>query len=395
MHAGHALRFNGTGSGDVDRVKIRVDDPATSAPGPSANVGATDFTIELWLKTAVGNNAPAVTCGANANWINGNMVVDRDRYNQDRKFGVSIAGGRIVFGVAGDGTGDRTLCGTTTVTDGTWHHVAVQRRRSDGWMWIFVDGNLDAQVDGPDGDISYPANGVPGNFCGGPCTNSDPFLVLGAEKHDAGAAFPSYFGWLDEMRISRTLRYAANFSRPRAPFVRDGATVTLHHFDEGFGSVALRHGDRAARTEPRDRAARDARRAFRSGRPTRRSTPRHSRSRPARCSSCRTYRASPIRSTSSPRPTAPAASWSSSRVASCAWCRAPPSCRSRFSISRRAPPAAASAACCRSRSIRATRPTAGCSRSTRAIPTARWCSSGSIAIRPTPTARCCRAARCC
>ncbi len=235
--AGHSLRFNGTGTGDVDRVKIRIDDPATSTPGPSANVGATDFTLELWVKTAAGNNAPAVTCGANANWINGNMVVDRDRFNQDRKFGIAIAGGRIVFGMAGDGTGDRTLCGTTIVTDGNWHHVAVQRRRSDGWMWIFVDGNLDAQVDGPDGDVSYPSDGIPGDFCGGPCSNSDPFLVLGAEKHDAGPAFPSFVGWLDEMRISRTLRYNANFSRPRAPFVRDGATVTLHHFDEGNGGV--------------------------------------------------------------------------------------------------------------------------------------------------------------
>ncbi len=235
--SGHSLRFNGTGSGDVDRVKIRIDDPATSVPGPSANVGATDFTIEFWLKTAPGNNAAAVTCGANVAWINGNIVIDRDRFNQDRKFGVSIAGGKLVFGVSGDGTGDRTLCGSATVTDGAWHHVAVQRRRSDGWMWIFVDGNLDAQVDGPDGDVSYPANGVPGNFCGGPCTNSDPFLVLGAEKHDAGAAFPSFTGWLDELRISNTLRYASTFSRPRAPFVRDAATVTLQHLDEGNGTV--------------------------------------------------------------------------------------------------------------------------------------------------------------
>lgn len=260
--AGHALRFNGTGSGDIDRVKIRVDDPATNLPGPSVNVGATDFTIEFWMKTAAGNNAAAVTCGANVSWINGNTVVDRDRFNQDRKFGVSIAGGKLVFGVSGDGTGDRTLCGTTTVTDGVWHHVAVQRRRSDGWMWIFVDGNLDAQVDGPDGDVSYPSNGIPGSFCGGPCTNSDPFLVLGAAKHDIGAASPSYTGWLDELRISSVLRYASNFSRPRAPFLRDAATVTLHHFDEGNGSVVY---DSAV--APRGPSHGDARRATPTGYP--------------------------------------------------------------------------------------------------------------------------------
>ena len=135
-----------------------------------------------------------MTCGANTAWINGNIVVDRDRFNQDRKFGVSIAGGVVVFGVSGNGTGDRTICGTTSVLDDAWHHVAVQRRRSDGFMSLYVDGTLQASADGPDGDVSYPDNGVPGNFCGGPCMNSDPFLVLGAEKHDAGAAFPSYRG---------------------------------------------------------------------------------------------------------------------------------------------------------------------------------------------------------
>ena len=76
------------------------------------------------------------------------------------------------------------------------------------------------QGDGPDGDISYPDDGVPGNFCGGPCNNSDPFLVIGAEKHDAGAAYPSYRGRFDELRVSSVLRYAANFPRPRSPGVR-------------------------------------------------------------------------------------------------------------------------------------------------------------------------------
>jgi glucose/arabinose dehydrogenase len=238
-HAGHSLRFGGTGTGDVDRVKIRIDDPATSTAGPKLDVGANDFTIELWVKGAlVDNAAPAITCGANTAWVNGNIVLDRDRYNQDRKFGLSFGNGRAVFGISGAGTGDRTICGTINVLDGQWHHVAVQRRRSDGYLWLFVDGTLEAQIDGPDGDVSYPDNGVPGDFCGGPCTNSDPFLVIGAEKHDAGPAFPSFNGYVDELRVSTTLRYPnASFSRPRAPFVPDTATVALYHFDEGLGGT--------------------------------------------------------------------------------------------------------------------------------------------------------------
>ena len=237
----HSLRFRGNGAAapGLDRVAIRIDDPATNALGPPVDVGASDFTIELWMKAAAAENtAGAVTCGANINWIFGNVLVDRDRYNQDRKFGLSLADGRPVFGVSGDGTGDRTICGSTQVLDDQWHHIAVQRRRGDGHLWLYVDGALEADADGPDGDVSYPDDGIPcANCCGGSsCNGSDPFLVLGAEKHDAGAAFPSYGGLLDEVRISRSLRYTGtSFAVPSAPFAVDGNTAALYHFDEGNG----------------------------------------------------------------------------------------------------------------------------------------------------------------
>ncbi len=237
--AGYALRFFGNGADDIDRVKIPIGDVTTGLPGPPADIGATDFTIEFWMKAqASENGAPAVQCGRNINWIYGNTVFDRDRYDQDRKFGVSIAGNNIVFGISGAGTGDQTICGRTNIVDSQWHHIAAQRRRSDGWMWLYVDGKLDVDADGPDGDISYPDDGVPGNFCGGPCTNSDPYLVIGAEKHDAGPHFPSFSGWIDEVRLSNALRYSTTFTRPTAPFRVDPDTVALYHFDEGIGDLA-------------------------------------------------------------------------------------------------------------------------------------------------------------
>ena len=230
---GYSLSFLGTGTNDLDRVKIRIDDPATSLPGPPADVGATDFTLEFWLNGLLADNAAAaIQCGANDNWRFGNTIVDRDRFNQDRAYGVSVAGGRMTFGVDGTPTGSTTICGTTNILDGQWHHIAVQRRRSDGWIWLFVDGVMQAQGDGPDGDISYPDNGLPGNFCGGPCTNSDPFIVIGAEKHDTGSSF-SYRGLFDELQISTGLRYGANFARPSTPFAPTVNTVALYHFDEG------------------------------------------------------------------------------------------------------------------------------------------------------------------
>lgn len=238
-----SLQFFGNGVNDIDRVKVRIDDPANlTDPGPPADVGATDFTVEFWMRSATGNNAGAINCGANNEWILGNIMIDRDRFFQDREYGISLVDGRVAFGVTGIGLADqRTICGTTDLRDSQWHHVAVQRRRSDGFMSLYVDGTLQRSSDGPDGDISYPDNGVPENLCqpGGntPCTNSDPFIVFGAEKHDDGPAYPSYHGWLDEIRISRVLRYGANFTRPSAAFAADAETAALYHFDEFTGDM--------------------------------------------------------------------------------------------------------------------------------------------------------------
>ena len=106
--------------------------------------------------------------------------------------------------------------------------MAVERRRADGWMWLFVDGVLEAEADGPDGDVSYPDDATP-------ASPDDPYLVLGAEKFDAGAA---YDGFLDELRISASLRYAGAFTRPTSPFAADADTAALYHLDEGAGGVA-------------------------------------------------------------------------------------------------------------------------------------------------------------
>lgn len=236
----YALRFGGTGRDDQDRLKVRVDHPAHALPGPPVDIGATDFTIEFWLRAEPGDNAAGpATCGANANWINGNVVLDRDRYSQGRKYGVSLADGRLVFGVTAGGSDELTICGVTRVDDGRWHHVAVTRTRATGAMALFVDGRPDASSPrGPLGDISYPDNGKPGDYCGGPCIRSDPFLVLGAEKHDAGPSYPSFRGVLDELRISDTLRYAGTFAPPDARLEPDARTAALYHFDEGAGTLA-------------------------------------------------------------------------------------------------------------------------------------------------------------
>lgn len=228
--ANRSLRFYGTGSGDIDRVKI----PLTSAT--PVNVGATDLTIEFWIKGSRTDNT-ATGCGTgDAAWINGNIVLDRDVYGSGDRgdFGIALFGGRIAFGASRGGSG-ATVCGTRDVLDGRWHHVAVTRRAATGGLRIWVDGSLDG--DRP----SSPATGDIGYRIGRATSwpGSDPFVVLGAEKHDAGPEYPSFSGWLDDLRISTTVRYASRFDRPVAPLVVDSATAASYRFDETSGTVVV------------------------------------------------------------------------------------------------------------------------------------------------------------
>ncbi len=230
-----SIRFFGNGTNDIDRVKIRIDDPATSTPGPPADIGAGDFTIEFWIKgSAADNNNTVSRCGPGQyGWIDGDIVFDRDRFNLPRSWGLALGSGRVAFGANVDNVSIATHCGNRNVLDGQWHHVAVTRSTA-GEIRLFVDGLADGSIGGVAGDLSYPDNGQPqGNNCGGqPCFNSDPFIVLGAEKHDALPGRLAFNGFLDELRLSTTLRYAANFTVPTTPFSPDAATAGLYHFDE-------------------------------------------------------------------------------------------------------------------------------------------------------------------
>lgn len=94
-------------------------------------------------------------------------------------------------------------------------------------MRIYVDGQQNAQGTGPTGNISY-RDGRSTSY-----PNSDPYLVIGAEKHDAGSQYPSFEGFIDEVHLSQTIRYSANFTPPSTPFMSDLNTVALYHFNEG------------------------------------------------------------------------------------------------------------------------------------------------------------------
>lgn len=224
-----AVRFFGTGTGQIDRIKIPI------VSNMAMNVGE-DFTIDFWIRAAYVNNAGVVYPGMNGDgWITGNVIFDRDVYGGGDygDFGISI--GRdgtncvVAFGLHNGTTGE-TIVGTNNVGDFRWHHVAVTRAASDGLMQIFVDGVLDASAYGPTGNISYRV----GRATAFP--NSDPYIVLGAEKHDAGSEYPSFYGTLDELRIWNRALSAEELSSVRHVMTPPFAYTNLvgyWRFEEG------------------------------------------------------------------------------------------------------------------------------------------------------------------
>ncbi len=232
----YALRFYGTGvgpPGGQDRVKIRIDNPATVL-----DVGG-DFTIDFWMRceAALNNGTVSVDTSQGIGWITGNVVVDRDIYGPAQRgdFGISIGqsgSARVLcFGVTTNNAG-LSIVGTNNVADNTWKHVAVTRVASSGLMRIYVDGRLDASGYGPIGDISYLDNRATSY------TNSDPFLVLAAEKHDAGSEYPSYNGFLDEFRVWTQALSQAQISNVFREVIATNTPglVAYYRFEEGSGT---------------------------------------------------------------------------------------------------------------------------------------------------------------
>ncbi|MBL8164681.1 MAG: LamG domain-containing protein, partial [Anaerolineae bacterium] len=223
---GTSLRFYGNGTNDIDRVKIRIDGPERPA-----DIGATDFTIEFWMMAIPGENGSSTCSSGGDNWVNGNIIVDRDIYGSGDygDYGVALYGGVIAFGV-NNGTAGTTLCGATNVVDSQWRHIALVRVRNSGLMQIYIDGTLDASTTGPTGDISY-RNGRSTSW------TDDPFIVIGAEKHDISPIYPSFSGWVDELRLSTVRRYNSNFTPSGTAFQPDANTAALYHLDEGSGNT--------------------------------------------------------------------------------------------------------------------------------------------------------------
>jgi len=89
-----------------------------------------DFTLSVWFKTTS-------SAGILGNWYSGIGLMDGEVGGVTNDFGLSMAAGRLMFGV---GNPDTTITSTATYNDNLWHNVIVTRTKSNGALVMYVDG---------------------------------------------------------------------------------------------------------------------------------------------------------------------------------------------------------------------------------------------------------------
>jgi len=154
----------------------------------SLDIGTNNFTFECWARTGTA----------------GKVIFDNRSSDQPSVFIVN-GSGRIEYYDPTLGTASGS---TTTITNSSWNHLAWVRNGSSFKM--FVNGNEE-----------YTTNSFSSNL--GTSRN----LWIGSSYVQTD----QYNGHLDEIRISNTARYTANFTAPTAPFQNDANTLLLIHCD--------------------------------------------------------------------------------------------------------------------------------------------------------------------
>ena len=192
---GSSALFDGTN----DYIALGAD---TSADQVATIPTTGEFTIECWVRFNTNTNYRA--------------FVSQYGYNgQANPVGRSTLyltnGNKFAFFINGGGA----ITGTTSSSTGVWYHIAATRDSSNV-VRLFVNGTEEGTNFTSSAAIvdSYTAIGVTSNS-----------LDFDMDGH------------IDEVRISNTARYTANFTAPTEPFQNDANTVFLTHFDGTDGST--------------------------------------------------------------------------------------------------------------------------------------------------------------
>jgi len=214
---GASARFDGSG------------DYITMTANSEVSFGTADFTMEFWFRTvnkpsgASGNGRFPVIFKTNgaSTFTNGNNwlgVYDRHSTINNTKLSVFcptfyFSNGSVAL-----------LTSTSNVSNNVWTHVAIVRDSGD--FKLFYNGNLEATRTGTANLNIDTASGT--------TTVRDIRIGMGDTLNDN-----SYNGYVDEVRVSKNVRYTANFTPSAYSFTSDANTLLLMHADGTNGSTTF------------------------------------------------------------------------------------------------------------------------------------------------------------
>jgi len=177
------------------------------------SVGTGDFTIETWVRFT-GSEASGQYNQIFGQWQNPYVSLF------------------YVLGTIGTGSTQsmvlqlnnavtsNTASTTGLFTTGVWYHIAVTR--SSGTIRFFKDGT----------QVTTTSNS----------TNTQNLTGVSdfGIGYNVDANTQKLVGYLDDLRVSNSARYTANFTAPTAPHVNDANTLLLLHMDGTNGSTDFR-----------------------------------------------------------------------------------------------------------------------------------------------------------
>ncbi|MCP4710303.1 MAG: LamG domain-containing protein, partial [Planctomycetes bacterium] len=150
---------NGAYAFDGDEDYIEIDNPVSG-----------NFTISFWINTSV------TTDNSATHWYNGYSLIDGKVGDEQNDFGLGLDNSKILFGTGGS---DTTITGSSSIADGTWHHVSATRSTA-GALILYIDGKQETTGTGGTNTLSSPS-----------------FLSIGKAPFDTNA----FTGSLDRVRL--------------------------------------------------------------------------------------------------------------------------------------------------------------------------------------------------
>lgn len=190
---------------------MTTDGNTTFASTPSGMMeGATDFTIETWIKTTENKSDGTF-------FLRPTIIGNNRGAFADNDISIFTNGGNIGM-YCGLGT-ENVLQTTVSINNNQWHHVAVVRTGTT--LNLYVDGiNIGNTVVGSTQTL---------NTADAPLTIGAASYNFGVPGLNAAGITAFHQGEFAETRFSNNARYTANFT-PANSFTADANTVALYHY---------------------------------------------------------------------------------------------------------------------------------------------------------------------